>query len=139
MLGRADVLSNNELACVGLSGGGTTALFLSAIDDRIRKAVIAGYFCTMQRSILNIQHCECNYVPNLLTLGEHGDIGGLIAPRPVQIISGEQDHIFPIEGVREQYDVLERIYQVFHAEDNCQLSIHDGGHRFNYNLMADWL
>lgn len=138
LLGREDILSN-ELACVGLSGGGTTAMFLSAIDERIRKAVIMGYFCTMQKSILGIHHCECNYVPDLLTLGEHGDIGGLIAPRPVQIISGENDPIFPIEGVREQYTILERIYQVFHAEDKCQLSIHDGEHRAHYAMMSEWL
>jgi len=138
LLTRDDILSN-ELACVGFSGGGTTALFLSALDERIRKSVIMGYLCTMQKSILGVSHCECNYVPNLLTLGETGDIAGLIAPRPVLVSSGEADLIFPVDGVREQYAVMENVYHVMGAEDRCQLSIHDGGHRPDYEAMQRWL
>lgn len=138
MLNRDDVIAD-ELTCVGFSGGGTTSMFLSALDKRIQKAVIKSYFCAYTRSILGVSHCECNYVPDLLTLGDAGDIAGLIAPRPVQIISGETDPIFPIDGVREQYARLEQIYRKFNAKDNCTLSIHPDAHRANYKLMVDWL
>ncbi len=138
LLKRNDILSD-QLACVGFSGGGTTSLFLSAIDERIRKAVIMGYFCTLKQSILDIEHCECNYVPNLLTLGELSDIAGLIAPRSIHIISGENDPIFPIAGVHEQYDLLDRIYEAFGAEDKCHLSVHNGAHRPDYDLLVSGL
>jgi len=138
VLGRDDVIAEN-LTCVGFSGGGTTSLFLSALDKRIQRAIIKSYFCAFTQSILGMSHCECNYVPDLLTLGEAGDIAGLIAPRQVQIISGETDPIFPIDGVREQYARLEQIYRVFGVEANCSLNIHSDAHRANYQLMADWL
>jgi len=138
LMGRDDIIAN-QLACVGFSGGATTALFLSALDERIRKTVIMGYLCSLNQSILGMEHCECNYVPDLLTLGDTGDIAGLIAPRPVQVISGETDPIFPIVGVREQYEVLEKVYRVFGADDRCQLSIHSGGHRPDYDAMKQWL
>jgi dienelactone hydrolase len=125
------------VGCVGFSGGGTTALFLSALDERITHSVIAGYFCALKQSILGVEHCECNYVPDLLTLGEISDIAGLIAPRPLSIISGEFDPIFPIAGVIEQYDLLQDIYQVFDAEQQCGLGIHPHGHRPDYELMAE--
>lgn len=125
------------LGCVGFSGGGTTALFLSALDERITNIVVGGYFCALKQSILGVEHCECNYVPDLLTLGEVSDIAGLIAPRPLRIISGELDPIFPIDGVIEQYNLLQDIYQVFDAEQHCGLGIHPDGHRPDYELMAE--
>lgn len=128
----------SNLGCVGFSGGGTTALFLAALDERITTSVIGGYFCTYKRSILGVPHCECNYVPGLLQLGEAGDIGALIAPRPVRIISGEQDPIFPIEGVYEQYATLERAYAILDAEDKCSLAIHAEGHRYQHSLGVEW-
>lgn len=137
-LGRDDIQAD-QLSCVGFSGGGTTALSLSALDTRIKQAIIKSYFCKLEQSILGMRHCECNYVPNLLTLGDTGDIAGLIAPRPVQIISGETDPIFPIDGVREQYARLEHIYQIFGADDQCTLSIHPDGHRANYGMMKGWI
>jgi dienelactone hydrolase len=138
VLSRDDVIAD-DLSCVGFSGGGTATLFLSALDERINKVVIASYFCTLKKSILGVEHCECNYVPDLLTLGEIGDIAGLIAPRPVQVISGETDLIFPIEGVREQYARLQNVYSVFDADKNCTLTIHPDAHRFHYKLVASWL
>lgn len=138
MLNRDDVIGD-ELTCVGFSGGGTTAMFLSALDRRIQKVVIKSYFCAYSRSILGVSHCECNYVPDLLTLGDAAEIAGLIAPRPVQIISGETDPIFPVDGVREQYDRLQQIYRVFGAANNCSLDLHPDAHRANYKLMADWI
>lgn len=138
VLGRDDVIAE-ELACVGFSGGGTTGLFLSALDERIQKTVIMGYLCTLKDSILGIRHCECNYVPNLLTLGETGDVAGLIAPRPAHFISGRTDPIFPVEGVREQYKTIQSVYKVFDVSDNATLTIHDGGHRPDCEAMVNGL
>ena len=138
VLSRDDVIADS-LSCVGFSGGGTASLFLSALDTRIKKAVIASYLCTLKKSILGMNHCECNYVPDLLTLGEAADVAGLIAPRPVQIISGESDPIFPIDGVREQFERLEAIYQVFDADDQCTLTIHPDDHRFHVAMVESWI
>ena len=57
--------------------------------------------------------------------------------RPLRIISGEIDPIFPIDSVIEQYDLLQDIYQVFDAEQQCWLGIHPDGHRPDYGLMAE--
>ncbi len=138
VLGRDDVIADS-LTSVGFSGGGTASLFVSALDTRIKKTVIASYLCTLKKSILGMSHCECNYVPELLTLGETGDVAGLIAPRPVQVISGETDPIFPIEGVREQFTRLESIYDVFDAGECCTLTIHPDDHRFHYAMVESWI
>jgi cephalosporin-C deacetylase-like acetyl esterase len=137
LLQRADV-DANSIGCVGHSGGGTTTLFLSALDERIAAAVISCYFCSFKQSILKVKHCACNYVPGLLKLAENGDFAGLIAPRPVRFIAGQKDHIFDIKGVYEQFAVVQGVYAGLNAEEHCSLSVHPQGHAFKFEPSREW-
>ncbi len=127
--GRADV-DAARIAITGNSGGGTTALFAAACDPRITVAVPSSYFCTFQGSIGSIHHCECNYVPGILTLGEMYDVAGLIAPRPFCAISGVEDPIFPNQHTREAFAALKKVYQAAGVPERCQLYEGQGGHRY---------
>lgn len=119
-----------RIAITGNSGGGTVSVFAPACDTRITVAVPSSYFCTFADSIGTIHHCECNYVPNMLELGEMHDVAGLIAPRAFRSISGVEDHIFPIEGTRHAFNELQKIYAAAGAEEDCDLYEGDGGHRY---------
>lgn len=134
---RDDILADS-IGCTGHSGGGATALFLSALDTRLTTTVISGYFCDYGESILGMRHCECNYVPNLLTLGNIGEIAGLIAPRALRLINGEADHIFPINGAQQVYDTVQSIYALTKAEEKLSLVTHPQGHRYDYRLALEW-
>ena len=119
-----------RIAMTGNSGGGTITVFAAACDTRIALAMPGCYFCTFVGSIGSIHHCDCNYVPGILRLGEMYDVAGLIAPRPFNAIAGKTDPIFPIDQVEYAYQKLRRVYQVAGAEDRCQLYIGEGGHRY---------
>ncbi len=119
-----------RIAITGNSGGGTISLFASACDTRIALSMPGCYFCTFVGSIGTIHHCECNYVPGILRMGEMYDVAGLIAPRPFCAIAGRDDDIFPIAHVRFAYERLRAIYAVAGAEDRCELHVGDGGHRY---------
>ncbi|HEX6034202.1 MAG TPA: alpha/beta hydrolase family protein [Anaerolineales bacterium] len=136
LLSRNDVTGG--LGCTGHSGGGTTALFLSALDERIKAVVVSGYFNSFRGSILAMEHCECNYVPGILELAEMGDIAALIAPRPFCAINGEQDEIYPVAYARQQFEVVRRAYQLHNMSHACQLSVHSGGHAYNNQASRDW-
>jgi hypothetical protein len=120
----------DNLVCIGLSGGGTITTFLSALDTRIKRSLIAGYVTEMSRSILPIRHCSCNYVPGLGQWADIPDICGLIAPRPLVIQTGIKDAIFPIDSVRRSYQKIRRVYTVFKKPENVRLDEHDGYHSF---------
>jgi pimeloyl-ACP methyl ester carboxylesterase len=126
---RADV-EPGRIACVGHSGGGTAALFASALEPRIKAAVVNGYLCSWGRSIYAVGHCPCNYVPNLAQYADCGDIGGLIAPRPLLINAGEQDDIFPIDGAQDAYETVLAAYAESGAADRTQFYVGPDGHRF---------
>ena len=74
--------------------------FTSALDERIKLAIISGYFCTFKVSIFNINHCIDNYIPGILKYAEMYDIAGLIAPRGLFVESATNDPIFPVDATK---------------------------------------
>ena len=119
-----------RIAMTGNSGGGTITVFAAACDTRISLAMPGSYFCTFTGSIGSIYHCDCNYVPGILRLGEMCDVAGLIAPRPFNAITGRTDPIFPIDQVKIAYQKLRHVYAVAGVAASCRLYIGEGGHRY---------
>jgi fermentation-respiration switch protein FrsA (DUF1100 family) len=86
-----------------------------------------------------IEHCADNYVPGLARYAEAHDVAGLIAPRPLLIEHGTDDPIFPIEGVRQAYHHLARVYSLLGCPAHLELDEFDGGHRFGGARAFSWL
>lgn len=123
-------LNPDRLAVCGHSGGGTVALLAAALDERIRTTVACASVCPFEDALAPIDHCPCNYVPGLRRLGEVWDLAGLVAPRPLSIVAGDEDGIFPIAGTRRAYDRVREIYRGAEAGDACRLFVGEGDHRF---------
>jgi dipeptidyl aminopeptidase/acylaminoacyl peptidase len=115
---------------MGNSGGGTATMFSMALNPRISFAMPSCSFCTFRDSIMSIYHCADNYIPGLLGYADMSDIMGTFAPKPVVIVAGENDDIFPIDGTRKGFAALKEIYAAAGAEDRCHLVVGAGGHRF---------
>jgi dienelactone hydrolase len=124
-----------RVATLGVSGGGTTSLFMAALDDRVKVGVVSAYFNTFRDSIVSISHCPDNYVPGLATDMEMSDVAGLIAPRALFIESGRNDRIFPIAGSQKAEAHTRRIFATLGAADRMGYEIHEGGHEF-YGIGA---
>jgi len=119
-----------RVGCMGISGGGTATLFGTALEPRIRAAMVSGYLNTFRDSVGSLAHCIDNYVPGILNWAEMHDVAGLIAPRPLFIESGERDTIFPIGASIESYNRVREIYQVFEAADRVEQEVFPGEHSF---------
>lgn len=119
-----------RVGCMGISGGGTATLFVSAIDTRIRAAFASCSLNTFRDSIMSVSHCIDNYVPGILNWAEMYDVAGLIAPRPFFAESGEKDNIFPIAASRASFAKVKQIYQVFGAAEMAGQETFDAAHSF---------
>jgi dienelactone hydrolase len=134
------IVDPSRFATIGQSGGGTTSLYAAALDPRVTAAVVSGYFCSYRWSILTINHCPCNYVPGLAQEFDCADIGALIAPRPLFIVSGDSDGIFPQEGVQDAYHKLRDIYSALGAADALDIDVLEKtGHKFSGRRAYPWL
>jgi hypothetical protein len=127
-------IDQNKIICMGNSGGGTTTFFASCVDSRIRYSMPSGYFCSFDDSIGAMHHCACNFIPNIRLFFDMGDLAGLVAPRPIVIVSGSEDPIFPQPGVQKAYKEARRMYAGAGAPDKLVLAIGEGGHRFFADL-----
>ena len=115
---------------MGISGGGTVTVFSTALDPRIRAAMVSGYLNTFRDSIGSVAHCADNYVPGMLNWAEMHDLAGLIAPRPLFVESGEKDNIFPIKASIESFGEVRTIYGVFAASKLVEQEVFPGEHSF---------
>ena len=124
-------VDSTRIGAAGLSGGGMVALFWSALEPRVKLAMDAGYFCSFKDSIYSIYHCLCNCVPDMMEWGEMSDVAALIAPRPLLVISGTEDPIFPIKATRKAYAELEKVYGLLGAGRNLEKDFFGGGHAWS--------
>lgn len=135
--------NTGRIGMVGLSGGGTVTTFAAATDRRIAAAVIQGYMCTFRGSTLVMYHCLCNHIPGLLRWAEMHDVGGLIAPRPLLVVSGTKDPIFPVRAVRTACREIRRIYKTLVVPDRFATDIFEGEHRWEGRkalpFLSKWL
>ena len=123
-------LDQNRVGCMGISGGGTVTVFATALEPRIRAALVSGYLNTFRDSIGSLAHCIDNYVPGILNWAEMHDIAGLIAPRPLFVESGEKDNIFPVRASVQSFTEVRKIYDVFGAADRVEQEVFPGEHSF---------
>jgi pimeloyl-ACP methyl ester carboxylesterase len=130
-----EIYCPTRIACVGLSGGGLQSLWLAALDERIACAIVSGYFYGYKDSLLKLsENCSCNYLPHLWEAVDMGDIGALVAPRPLFIESGDQDYYNGERGVvntTEQAQITRSAYRLLDAEENFFHHIFVGKHRWN--------
>ena len=64
-----------------------------------------------------------------------GDLGGLIAPRTLILVSGEKDVIFPIDSAKKCFEITESLYK--NTGGICRHITGPDGHRFYYELAWD--
>ena len=132
-----------NIGCAGLSGGGMQTLWLSALDDRIKCAVISGYFYGYKDAMIKMQgNCSCNFIPHLWEKADTGDIGALIAPRPLLIETGERDIYNGQSGLSNvipQVNITRGAYALFDMEERLYHHVFDTGHKWNGEKAIPWL
>jgi len=132
-----------RIGCAGLSGGGLQTLWASALDERIKCAVISGYLYGYKESLLDLHtNCSCNYVPHLYEYVDMGDIAALIAPRPLLVETGTRDSLNGAGGlanVRSQMRTIRKAYRLSDAARMVKHDIFPGEHRWNGVEAVPWM
>jgi len=125
-----EMIDLDRIALMGNSGGGTATYHAACLEKRIKVAMPSCAFCTFEGSIMPMRHCICNYIPGILKWFEQPDEAIMIAPRPLIIVCGKEDKIFPLDHVKRGFEKVQKIYEMAGAPDNCKLVIGEEGHRF---------
>lgn len=128
LLARHEDVDAGRLGCVGLSYGGRMTMLTSAIEPRIRVAVISGALNLLQERVSKPYSCGAQVIPGLLNFGDTPEIAGLIAPRHCLWEIGSKDSLISPRWADEGLARLRPIYKAFDAEDRLQVDRFEGGH-----------
>jgi dienelactone hydrolase len=133
-----------RMGAVGFSYGATVVLFLAARDERVRAAVVSGYFSSWAESHkMPWNMCGSQVLPGMLGRLEHLDVGALMAPRALLVESGRRDDLFPVAVAVEEMDKLRLVYESLGAGQQLAHDVFDGGHEWHgteaWPLLERWL
>lgn len=127
------------LGVMGFSGGGMQTLWISALDDRVKRVIISGYLYGFKEALMvRNGNCNCNYVPRLWEHFDCGDIASLIAPRPLAVQSCRDDHLNGPRGltnVVEQLDIVRAAYARYGKEQYPIWDVRPGEHCWHEELF----
>lgn len=141
VLAQHPLVNAERIGVVGFSYGATVALFLAAWDERVRAAVISGYFSSFaaaHRVPWNL--CGSQVLPGTLGLLEHVDLGALVAPRPLLVETGTDDPLFPLDAARRSVADLRRVYEVLGVPPGAlEHVVRDGAHRWYGDATVPFL
>jgi dienelactone hydrolase len=130
-----------RLGCIGCSFGGTMATYLSALDERIKVAVICCYMSTLDDALgfrRTPGYCGVQYMPGLAKYGDISDVATLIAPRPLMVQSGERDTCFVKEDATVAAQRVQRAYQVIGEAEKFEFDLFPGVHEIDVPAAVHW-
>lgn len=144
ILAELKILTNNiskefkEIGCCGFSGGGHSALWLSAMEDRLSFSVISGFFHSFKDVLIYTNRCGCNFIPHLWEMADMADILAMAAPLNVYLETGKYDNlngIRGIDGVKEQLEIANNTYRLFNKE--IKLNVCEGRHQWYGSVLEE--
>lgn len=130
-----DYLVGNEsvdvdrIGMMGLSYGGFYALYISAVETRIKTVFASCFFCDRFCSENDPTGCRPDWLwQNSANTYFDAEVAALIAPRALYIENGRVDPLFPIDLVVRESDRLKPFYAAAGASDKLVFHIGENGH-----------
>lgn len=130
----------SRIGCVGWSYGGTLALFLAALDDRVAGTVVSCFFSSWRAAhALPWNMCGSQVARGMLGRFEHADLAALVAPRALCVESAQDDSLFPVADARTHARRVRTAYEHLGAPDAFCHTVVPGEHRFGGDAALDFL
>jgi hypothetical protein len=113
-----------RLAATGASGGGTQTFLLAAVDERIRTDVPVNMISGIMQG-----GSPCENAPGLRHGTTNVDIGAMMAPRPMLLVSATGDWTKNVP--RNEYPAIKSIYALYDAASEVEVVQFDSPHNYH--------
>lgn len=126
-----DEVDPKHVGITGNSGGGTMTAWLCAVESRWTMAAPSCFVTTFLRNLENELPADTEQCPpGVLADGlDHGDFIACMAPKPVVLLTQEQD-FFDVRGSQQTFEELKHLYKLLGAPENIELFTGPGGHGY---------
>jgi len=136
-----DIVDQERIGVLGHSYGGNTALFQTAVDDRVRFACSSGAVCSYRNKMERGTGIEmAEVIPDVVGQFDVDDLLRLAAPRPMLVVSAADDpHSF---DAAEMVRLARPAYSAANAQDALEHAQYEGGHaltRERFDRIVEWI
>ena len=139
LIQRLPMVDGRRIAAVGHSCGGYMTTMTTAVEPRIKVAVISGFMVTRAAYERRAWACGSQVVPGLLQIGDLSDVACTFVPRPALIITGRYDCVTPFPFADAAYRKIESACRVAGADDRVSQFVFPGDHGFHPEAALDLL
>jgi len=135
-LARVGLVDGNGIGMYGLSQGGLSALWLAALDKRIKASVSSAFFNErFTKQVIRTEHnypflFSCEEYHMLPTLAEFSDadLASLVCPRCFFVECGRGDDAVYFEQSLAAFAQAKAVYDRLGIGDRCGQRLHEGVH-----------
>lgn len=112
-------LDPTRIGMAGQSGGGMVTMHLAALEPRVAAAVVVDIVASNPYMFEELPGWgdPDAVVPGSLAQTSHGELLGLVAPRPLMVLSGDMDVIGPTDLATEELSITRAIYRLLDAPE----------------------
>jgi dienelactone hydrolase len=140
---REDVLPDN-IACIGLSGGGNRAALLQATCETIKAAVIVGLMSTYEGLLDHnvTSHTWMLFPHGWARHGDWSDLAASRAPSPLLVQYDLEDELFTKEGMYTAHERIALHYKNAGTSETYTGEFYPGPHKFDLEMQTSafaWL
>lgn len=141
LLTNLSFVDNKKIGTLGHSYGGNTALFLSALDERVSYCCASGSACTYKNRMINDVGIEmASVIPGFADKYDIQDLVRCIAPRHLLVVSSDDDKYsrdadFTVEQARPSYAEHQASNNLYHKR-------YSGGHALTkerFDFIIEWI
>ena len=133
LLSTLPYVDSSRIGCAGCSMGGYRAWMLSALSDDIK---VGASICWMTTTMVQMSVKDkkkeyggfANCIPGLRQYLDYPHIASLACPKPMLFINGTQDHLFPVDGTREAFSIMQETWKSQNAADKISTELWDIPH-----------
>lgn len=136
LLSTLPMVDGAKIGATGASGGGNQAMWLAAVDERIKAVVPVVSVGTFQSYVMN-SNCVCELLPSGLTFTEEAGVLGLIAPRALRMINAKQETnpAFTPQEMLCSYRHALPVFEGLDAGSHIDYKLVDSGHGFDQAMQ----
>ena len=113
-----------RIGATGASGGGTQTFLLTAVDDRVKFSAPVNMISAIMQG-----GSPCENAPNLRVDAFNVEIGAMMAPRPMLMVSATGD--WTRNTPREEFPAIQGIYRLYGKESSVETVQIDAPHNYN--------
>ena len=141
-------VDSTRIAAVGLSVGGFRTWQIAALSPHIAAGVAVCWMST-RVALMSLGNNQtggqsaytCSH-PGLAPYLDYPDVASIACPKPMMIINGNDDELFPVESIMQAYAKMHKVWDSQNVSGKLITKLYNAPHEFNIAMQNDafsWL